>query len=354
MATVVEGQPRPLEHPSAERAARGGTAGAPDPRQLGVIEDARRRRDARRTRAFVTVVLGLLLGAVAWALLAGGSRGSSLAAKNPAHLTATVSSAYPVFNIRVWPALGVGRAGWCMVVEEHGHTGGSACGPPVTMQAPSVWGFGFGAVGRPATDRQFGVVGPEVAGVLVGKNREVRTVTLPGLPYGLRAFRVTGAHTPGREFVPLDKLGRQIRETWTVPATPATVSWHSPAAAPPGPCALRAARIPARALRRGTVVAALSRFPGQLIGHAFLPCIASEYRLHATPLKAILLLDAAHPQSVAAALPDFHPVRSEPGIFAEGGLSAKRAGPGWLVVEQGRSPAERSLLLRRLTASVRG
>jgi hypothetical protein len=94
-------------------------------------------------------------------------------------------------------------------------------------------------------------------------------------------------------------------------------------------------------------------FAGQPIGHAFLPCIATEYRLHGRPLKAILLLDAVNPRARAAALPGFHPVRGRTGIFAAGQLTARRSGQGWLVVEQGSGVAERILLVRHLTACTR-
>jgi hypothetical protein len=64
------------------------------------------------------------------------------------------------------------------------------------------------------------------------------------------------------------------------------------------------------------------------------------------------VLDAAQPSSRAADLPSFHAVRAAPGIFAGGSLTAMRAGNAWLVVEQGRGPAERMRLLRHLNATV--
>jgi len=99
-----------------------------------------------------------------------------------------------------------------------------------------------------------------------------------------------------------------------------------------------------------TAIRALS---GQLTGHAFLSCIDTEYHLHGWPLKATLLLDAAHPRTRAAALPDWKSGPGAPGFFSEGGLTARRFANAWLVVKQGSGLAQRMRLLRHLSATVR-
>ena len=101
----------------------------------------------------------------------------------------------------------------------------------------------------------------------------------------------------------------------------------------------------------GKVSLALLPFPAAIVGHAFLPCAASEYRLRGEPLSAFVLVDAADPTGRAATLPDFHPIRHGRSVFADGGLTARRYGNGWIVVKQGRGPAQRLLLLEHLTAT---
>ncbi len=335
-----------LSDPLAERASV-----PPSPEQ-GVIEEARRRRDARRTRAYASFVALMLLGALAWAILSGGAPASSPIKHAAGGGAALGGGTQPGFALRLWPALGVGRAGWCVVVEEHGRTGGSACGPPMTLEAPLLWSFGFGPAGAPGTETQLGVVGPRVAAVLVDGHRKVQTVRLPGLPYGLRGFRAR-TH-PGSTLVALDRSGQRIDEKPELPfpKQAAVRTWRRPQATPRGSCALRTAGIPGLSVRGGRVaVGAISPFPVPLVGHAFLPCIDTEYVLRGTPLKATLLLDAARPGSPAAPLPSFHPVRHEPAILAAGDLTARRSGRGWLIAEGGAGFAQRVLLLGHLSGS---
>jgi hypothetical protein len=105
-------------------------------------------------------------------------------------------------------------------------------------------------------------------------------------------------------------------------------------------------------VRGGVVATSVRPFPGALVGHAFLPCAATEYAMRGEPLKAIVLLDAAHPTSRPADLPSFHAVRKAPGMFAGGDLTAMRYGNTWLIVEQGRGSAERIRLLAHLLVTV--
>jgi hypothetical protein len=99
-------------------------------------------------------------------------------------------------------------------------------------------------------------------------------------------------------------------------------------------------------------MSAIRPFPGQLVGHAFLPCIATTYYLKGLPVRAMIVLDAANPRSRVAALPDFKPVPGARGFYSEGGLTARRAGNEWLIVGQGSGLAERMRVLRHLTATV--
>jgi hypothetical protein len=153
--------------------------------------------------------------------------------------------------------------------------------------------------------------------------------------------------------VALNANGNRVSQVWRQPPHQATVRrWRYPQRPPNGTCRLRVSGLPDLTVLGGTVATTLRPFPGQLVGHAFLPCAASEYRLGREPLKAMVVLDAAQPGSRAADLPSFHAVRAAPGMFAGGSLTAMRSGNAWLVVEQGRGPTERMLLLRHLSATV--
>ncbi len=322
--------------------------------QQGVIEEARHRRDARRARVFAALLAAMLAGAVAWAYLSGGSDAASSASarhRDPSPAGSRATGARRPFDIRLWPSLSVGWVGWCLAVEEHGRTGGSACGQPFTVQAPLAWGFGYGQVGRPQTEVEYAIVGPNVAAVRVNGHRRIPTVAVPGLPYGLRVLRTEGILSP--RLVALDQGGRPLATTHALaPRRAAIRSWHYPQKPANGPCEMHASGF-AVTDRGGTSVTAIAPFPERLIGHAFLSCLAVEYELHGEPLRATVLLDAAQPGATPAPLPGFHRVRGQPKIYAGGELTAARSGTSWIVVEQGTDVRQRTLLLEHLSATLR-
>jgi hypothetical protein len=329
-------------------------AGATGPDQ-GVIEEARRRQRRRRIRiAVATLVAAALTGVIVWALSGGASRAS------PTHAGAAnrtraldVSGAHvPAFNVRLVPMLNfVGVAGWCEVYEENGITGGSACGGVPASAQPFLQISTSGEAKTP-DETQVAVTAPQITAILVDGHRRVQTAPLPGLPYGLRGARVVTR--VGATLAALDTNGNRVPQVWSQPPRQATVrGWRYPQRPPSGTCQLQVGRVPGLAVRGGAVATSIRPFPGQLVGHAFLPCAATEYVMRGVPLKAIILLDAAEPTSRAADLPSFHPVRRAPGMFAGGDLTAMRSGNAWLVAEQGSGSVQRMRLLRHLTATIR-
>jgi hypothetical protein len=325
----------------AERAEREPTAP-----QQGVIEEARRRRRARARRSVLVFSLTALSAGIAIAVATSTSR--SARAHPPSRSAAFASSRAASYDIRVWPTLTVGRTGWCMVVEEARRPRVSVCGGPAS--GPVVEAFGWGLPKRAPTE--IAVTAPWVHTLRIGPGHAIATSLLPGLPYGLRAARFTGR--PGLRFAPVGPTGRPIPVDYTrAPSQAPTRSWRYPSRPVHGDCEIRAAGVPAREIRGGTVARALPRYPGQLIGHGFLPCATTKYVDHGVPLSAFVLLDAEHPLSVAAALPDFHLLRGRSGVYAQGGLLARRSGTRWMLVKQGRSQSDRLALLDRLTAVVR-
>jgi hypothetical protein len=62
-------------------------------------------------------------------------------------------------------------------------------------------------------------------------------------------------------------------------------------------------------------------------------------------------VDATHPGTPPAFVPDFKQVRDAPGVYDKGGLSARRSGNAWIFAEGGREQ-DRITLLHLLTAKV--
>jgi hypothetical protein len=335
--------------------------------EQGVIEEARRRQRQRYTRTAIRGLIGAaLIGAIIWALGGGASHASTAhAGAGPRARVLYASDPHtPAFNERLYPYLmEVGRAGWCTVIEENGITGGSACGGVANPSNPFVM-VQSSSVGGSHRSTTTVVAIPQVVTILVNGRRRVRTVPLPGLPYGLRGARiVTPVHEPvgslppqpmSPTLVPLNAQGHPIpqRRYANMPLQATVRSWHYPSRAPQGSCRLHVSGLPGLATRGGEVASAIRPFPGQLVGHAFLPCISTTYFLKGLPVKAMIVLDAANPRVRTAALPDFKPVPRAAGFFFEGGLTARRSGNAWLIVGQGDGLSERMRVLRHLIATV--
>jgi hypothetical protein len=324
---------------------------AAEPEQ-GVIEEARQRRRARRIRVTLAVVAVAAAFAIVWIVAGGPSRANSgHASPAGAGVSHTGGSHPQAFNVRLEPMVSVvGQAGWCEVIVERGVTGGSACGGLPTPSQPFLQVYGWGEASS-RVETQAPVTDPQIAAILVNGTRRVPTVALPGLPYGLRGARVVTPHAA--TLTALDAAGRRVPQHWGQTPRQATISsWRYPQTPAHGVCQLRASGLRGLSASGGTVATSIRPFPGQLVGHAFLPCIVTRFQLGREPLKASVLLDAADPRSRAAALPNFRPIPGAPGLLSEGGLNAMRSGNAWLIVEQGRGSAERIRLLRHLITTV--
>jgi hypothetical protein len=328
--------------------------GPPAGPDQGVIEEARRRQRLRRIRiALLTLIAAAIIG---WVLSGGASRATLTHAGRAgrAHAVNASDPHAPSFNVRLVPMLNVGQAGWCVVIEENRVTGGSACGGVPTPSRPFLQVDGW-SEGGSRFSTTVAVTIPQVAAILVDGKRRVPTESLPALSYGLRAARiVTSLKNPGPALVALDAQGHPIAQRQINTPFQGTVhSWRSPSRPAQGSCQLRASGLPGLSAHEGEVASAIRPFPDKLVGHAFLPCIATVYYLRHMPLKAMIVLDAANPRARAAALPDWKPVRGALGYFTEGGLTAKRSGNAWLVVAQGSGLAQRMSLLRHLTPTIK-
>ena len=214
---------------------------------------------------------------------------------------------------------------------------------------------------------------------------------LPGPPPG-------APHPPPMKNVPalllLDRFGRVIPIKLTVPpppgpppAGPPTVTWMSPDAVTrwwplpfgtvpyhhrgyhgrtrpgPGVCELAQHGLPALHAQWGHTVAWISPVHDAL-GEVFLSCIDAAYYLHGWPFDVAVLLDGHRPGQVLGPIPGAQPVPGQPGIvdLATGqfpssrftrnfGVTAKRVGNAWLVVQGGSGLAQRLQVLNALRIS---
>jgi hypothetical protein len=339
------------------------------PSQLrdGVIEEARRRQHRRRLRGLAALVLVALIAALGWAL-AGGSPNAA-PRSHPANRAGAldVTDVKPTgFNVRLYPTTTVGEAGWCEVSEEDGKVGGSACGGAPTTSIPFLMVMGFGEGNSPITTT-FAVTIPAVASIEVNGKQRVLPVAVPGLPYGLRAARIVTSSTEhltpamkravrrqGTVLVAFNAQGRRIPRGRVFARHPQArvISWRYPSRPADGSCQLSAKGMPGLIARAGKVATDIRPFPGKLVGQAFLPCAETQYSLHGGPIRALIMLNAANPSALAAALPNFKPAPHAPGYFAEGSVTAARDGKFWLVVGQGASRHQQIEVLRHLNATV--
>jgi hypothetical protein len=315
---------------------------------LGVIKDARRRRMRRLARtAAAALVVAALAGGLAWAL-GGASHARGRDAATPSLASAQRAAARAGFDVRLVPTLSVGYAGWCEIPVERGRSDGSACGPLPTAGGPVLQAFGWGEAGRSVS---IAVTSPEVASVRLGERREP-TLSLPGLPYGLRAARLLNVR-PGSRLVAYDASGQAISEPMLVmPSKLGPVQkWRRPQRPPAGACELRApSGLGGLQTLGGSVEMTVKPYTGAIVGHAFTTCASAEYELAGARLYAFVLVDAARPTGFAPLLPGFHAIEHGHRLFADGGLVARRCGGGWIVVRQGRSSERRIALLEHLTA----
>jgi hypothetical protein len=371
--TLLLGEDRPFSAPPAGAPA-GQSAKPEGGLDQGVIEEARRRQRARRQRVALCGGLALTGAAViVSALSAGGSPASPAAARRPVGALAARGHTDAAFGIRLSPSLDGGQYGWCVGVEEAPYAGiaGGGCSMMPVASTPVAMRLSDASV-KTRTESVVLVTTPQVTAVLVNGHRRVPTVTLPGLPYGLRAVRVltplkTTTSPRGRpgvapprepQVVPLEARGRALSEPPLARKQPALLERppagaHSAAA----PCSLRASGLPGLAAQWSHVASAIRPFAGALVGRAFFSCIDTEYQLQRWPLDAAILLDAAHPGSPPAAIPGLAPVAADPGYFNgagdfKGELTATRFANAWLVIAGGSGLAQRIDVLRHLTPRV--
>ena len=276
-----------------------------------------------------------------------------------------------------------------------GGTGPTSFGRGNTVEyvltGPQVWAVRIGSrtirtVTSPALP-----TGDRAAVFFVPAKGPVPVVLIPGIPGG----PPPGNQPPGMKniptvrIVPLDRSGQAIATTQCAPppgeAPPLTwmapdaarrwwplngftvpyqgPGYHAPTRPRPGVCELAQHGLPALHVQFGHTVASISPVYDAL-GEVFLSCVDAEYYMDGWPLQVGVLLDGHRPGQVPGPIPGARPVPGQPDIvnLATGhfpsslfsrnfGVTAKRVGNAWLVVQGGYGLAQRVQVLNSLRIS---
>lgn len=344
----------------------------------------------RPSRPVALVLAALVITGSAAAAVLSLSASKPLVGRVPGAITPASLAGYH-FRIAVTPILLAGAAGWqpWIVYNSPGTRGYGERGTPL----PTSPIFAVGSPTRVARGETVAYVltGPQVFAVRIA-GRTIRTISSPALPTDDRAavFFIT-AKGPGtaRPWQPLDRFGRVIATQVTAPPPPGppTLTWMAPNAVTrwwplpfgtvpyhhrgyhgrthpgPGVCELAQHGLPALHAQWGHTVAWISPVHDAL-GEVFLSCIDAAYYLHGSPFDVAVLLDGHRPGQVLGPIPGARPVPGQPDIvsLATGqfpsslfsrnfGVTAKRVGRAWLVVQGGSGLAQRLQVLNALRIS---
>lgn len=335
-----------------------------------------------------------LIAVLAVLLLGGSAAGAVITLTSSKPLSGTLAqgpsrSGPSHYRISVFPYMAVGWSGWCTSAVFKGHSGREAtdygCGP-VESSGPTV--AGGDSFGDQSGQYSYGIVSDRVASV-----RWAGTVVQPindaSLPAGTRAYFIVAPPNRGRPKPELtmlfDSSGRQIpgpeisRQNAVEHLPQIAVNPRDPGAAP---CAVRDSSAP-RAVPLTETVTTPVPWPRHQAG-AFLACANATYNVDGTTLAVAVLVDATNALRTAAALPELQPDPAHPGLltghelgnigfpsgltvsnggggqafntptryqeFANHDVTARRAGPAWIIAEGG-TPAQRAALLAIVSTS---
>jgi hypothetical protein len=358
-------------------------------------------RLGRRSHPLV-IVLGTLLvsgSATAGVIALTESSSQPLAGTVPGRVEAASLAGYH-YSISVTPNLGAGEAFWntSILYNKNGRFGSGEGGGSLyaTRSNPLFGGVGVSISSTPPRGDTVGYVmtAPYVLAVRVG-DRTIRTFSSPDLPAGDRAavlFLPAGypnlvmGWRPGQPIrshetfppllghrpitirtiaiLPIDRNGNVIATSQRMPFMPFASFWqarsavtpnitespyHGPTRPLPGACELARRGLRALTPEWGHVINVIPSYP-DAVGALLVSCVDTEYYLHGWGLEAAVLLDARRPGRVLATLRGAQPVAGHPGTVnaPDGGLTARRIGNAWLVVQGGSGLAQRLQALSAL------
>jgi hypothetical protein len=248
-----------------------------------------------------------------------------------AAVTLTTHKSAPVkterYAVEVMPNLNTGAIGWCGSVTLKGIAGGRGCGSAGLPGSHMLAGGGLVST-RPGQSVMYAVVDAQVATVVFG-SRRVTPRDDPAAPPG---WRIAVTRTGGESIVLLDEHGRRLTANEFRGRDPQGVK-VDPDDPPDARCAIRASKLPGLRAVSARLLTVIKTRPA--ISPAYLACATTVYYLGKWRVRAAVLLNAADPSQAAPPLP--------PNRF----LSARRAGPGWLVAFGARK-ADRDRVLAAL------
>ena len=296
-------------------------------------------------------MVGLASVAVAAAAITGTSLPLVGTVSSPGQPGVTAAGSYDGtrYQITVSPSLvpGSQAAGWLAAISYRDPKTGQIVGGveggggyPTTskelFQGTAVDGMGGSSIGG-AHGQQvaFVITGPDVAAVRVA-GRTVQTFTSSQLPDGDRAavFMVPiGPQPPAA--VPLNAAGHVLPNP-----LPATVgypgsAWTAPQSPAPGACELSSSR-PDLIAQGGRTVSSIEPLPGAQ-GQLFISCVNTQYEFNGFPLDVAVLVDAHQPGQDLTSIPGADAINADGTIVDDEaiGLTARRVGNAWLVVQDG-------------------
>jgi hypothetical protein len=255
-----------------------------------------------------------------------------------------------------------GLVGWCMIYQTPNRSGAKC--PVVPSNDRPIVAESWAYDSHPDVSEAVALTTSAVNAVSVpGGPSSVLTHPEAGLPYGLRAAFVEvpgGSAAEHRPLLTPLSAGGQPIAGLSPTTTPAgyylqSRAWRRPGRAPRGACAISATPLTGLVAQSGRVVLHLQSFTG-LIGRPFLSCVDTQFALSGSPLDAGVVLDATHPGTAPAALPNMKPLPGHSGVFQalgwDGRLLGRRTHNAWLVVEGGSSVQQRLTVLEHLHATV--
>jgi hypothetical protein len=266
------------------------------------------------------------------------------------------------YKVELVPPVQAGWVGWCIRMTAATQSEG---GCPVTpIQGHPIFDEEWSGSAPPPVLQALVITSDQVAAVSLGGGPSVATRTEPTLPDGFRValveFSGKLSARAGMRFTPLDANGQPIPQS--EPRFNAagyqliTQSWRRPEHAPRGVCQITSDGLPGLTAQSGNVVPHLQAFK-DLVGRPFMSCASTDYSLHNRSLEAGVILDATHPGSIPAPLPNMKPVPGHTGVFQAQGpnseMVAQRIHRAWLLLEGGTGLQQRVTVLKHLHAKIR-
>jgi hypothetical protein len=375
--------------------------------RLATAPKQRRWSWAWRWRPLGLVFAGVLVASAVAAAALVGQRSAAPTATLPVPVGSKPNAADARrYDIAFTPNLNGGAVGWCLLAQLAYSGGGEGvngtCGAPLKERPIITFSSGesyisasrYGGGTGTNTTTIAAVTTPQVAAVRISPKLTILTRSDPALPNGYRIAvvihettndnggkNVGTVLTPPFTWVALAGDGHVIPTSLRRPSIArlhAQLSPHDSATywqtgpthgvgpqpklhtAPAGACEIDGSALAGARPSFGEVVEHVHGFPN-LAAKTYLSCAYTWLSYHGYGMQAAILLDAQHPGSAPAPLPDAKVVSRNPTVVNEpAGISngtsnfitARRLGDAWFLVESSSTLAARLAALHTLSACV--